>query len=119
MEKSKFKCLLKSLAVVTALSLSGNAMAANVWASAQKLSRVQATADGTFYLWLSDGASGVCREGGYMLTVQDIGTSVTVEGRKNMYALAMMAFAMKKKVIIEYDNSSAYCYVQQMTILDE
>ena len=52
----------------------------------------------------------------YYVTVGQNG--VNAEGSKKIYATAMLAMAMNKQVNIAFDNASASCFINRVTVIN-
>lgn len=74
-------------------------------------------ADGSVALGFTGTASGCGTAGSIVYMYLAPGqNSVSAEGFKTIYSTVLMAFASEKTVDVNYDNSSAYCYVNRLLV---
>jgi hypothetical protein len=100
------------------LSLTTPVFAASVGHNAH-LIRINSLGDGRVVLQF-DVDNSACTDTnnpkGYYVAVGQNG--VTADGLKNILATAMLTYSQGKMLSFYFDNSTAYCFVSQVTLID-
>ena len=74
-------------------------------------------ANGTVALAFTGSAPGCSASGSIFYTYLAPGqNSVTADGFKNLYAAILLAFGSERPVDVTYDNSTVYCYVNNVIV---
>lgn len=105
-------------ALCVATLASGTAVhAAELW-NESPIKMVYPMADGSFALGFEGGLS-ACTSSGTIryVHVAPSQNGVTADGAKNMLATVLMALATDRAVAVAYSNSSNFCYVNRLYIV--
>lgn len=75
--------------------------------------------DGKFYIWVA--GTSTCSSGSspkrYYVTVGQ--NSITQDGAKNLYAIALAAISLNRPVTLYFDNGTTSCYITRILLEDQ
>lgn len=109
----------KTLLIFQFLMFSNLCFAEFRWHESE-IRRIYPTADGGFVLTFKGNAQECAHSNAEKYHyVLDGHAGMTKDGANKMYALALSAAAMGKKVSINYDDSTPDCYINRMFVLYE
>jgi len=101
-----------------AMTLASSANAVEGWAT-DKLRYVYPLANGSFVIALASNPTNCPATGNPKYFYVSAGENgVTVDGVKAMLASVLAAMAMEKNVQIAFDDSTPYCYVNRLVVVN-
>jgi hypothetical protein len=102
--------------VCALLAVSAMATAAEQWHTST-IKYVYPQSTGQFVVIFDTDAPGCTATGpGKYMLIYDGSNGVTLEGRKAMYAAALMAVVTRVSVSIAYDDATSNCYINRLTV---
>lgn len=107
------------LAGIAALGFTGLSQATERWAADGTLRLVYPQGDGSFVIALTTGpAQCLSTANPKYLHVVPGQNGVTADGVKALLASSLAAMAMGKLINVAFDDSTAYCYVNRIVVIN-
>jgi hypothetical protein len=111
------KKFISTLIIISTLAITMTANAA--WIT-KKIRVIYPTSDGTIIFTLYDSANSECTNSTtapYFYLREGV-NGVTPQAAKNLYALALTSIAMNKSLSVHFDETSSFCYVDRISIIN-